>query len=67
MTPATHDELVTALSYALRFDERGKAHQLATEYTAKIAAEMLVRYLNQAGFVVMRRTPAKAHSTRDVG
>ena len=59
-TPATDAELVSALAYGLRFDGRGKAHRQATELTARIAAESLARYLGQAGFVVMKRPPAKA-------
>ncbi len=63
LTAATHAELVSALAYGLRFDERGKAHRQAVEVTARIAAETLARYLGQAGFVVMKRAPAKPHST----
>src|SRR5689334_18524265 len=63
LTPATRDELLTALSYALRFDERGKAHRRASEITAQIVAETLVRYLELAGFVVMKRPPKRPHST----
>ena len=61
LTPATDAELVSALAHGLRFDERGKAHRQATDLTARIAAETLARYLAQAGFVVMKRQPAKAH------
>jgi hypothetical protein len=63
LTPATDAELVAALAHGLRFDERGKAHRQAAELTARIAAETLARYLGQAGFVVMKRPPAKPHST----
>jgi hypothetical protein len=63
LIPATRDELLTALSYALRFDERGKAHRQASELTAQIAAQTLVRYLELAGFVVMKRPARKPPST----
>jgi hypothetical protein len=63
LIPATREELVTALSYALRFDERGKAHRQASELTAQIAAHTLVRYLEMAGFVVMKRPPRRPSST----
>jgi hypothetical protein len=63
LTAATHAELVNALAYGLRFDERGKAHRNAVDSMAQIAAETLARYLAQAGFVVMKRPAAKAHST----
>jgi hypothetical protein len=59
LAPATRDELVTALAYGLRFDERGKAHRQATEISAQIAAETLARYLDHAGFVVMRRPSSR--------
>ena len=39
LTPATRDDLIQALSYGLRFDERGKAHRRGAELTAQIAAE----------------------------
>ena len=63
LTPASRDDLVEALAYGLRFDERGKAHRRAVDSMAQIAAETLARYLEQAGFVVMKRPAAKAHST----
>jgi hypothetical protein len=56
-----HDEVVQALAYALRFDARGRSHRLAGELTARIAAETLADYLDQAGFVLMRRPAAEAH------
>jgi hypothetical protein len=63
LTAATYAELVSALAYGPRFDECGKAHRQATELTAHVAAETLARYLAQAGFVVMKRPPAKAPRT----
>jgi hypothetical protein len=53
---------VQALAYALRFDDRGRSHRHANELTARIAAETLARYLDQVGFVVMRRPAVEAHS-----
>jgi hypothetical protein len=61
LSPATRDELVTALAYGLRFG--GKAHRQAVDLSAKIAAETLARYLDQAGFVVMKRPSTEPHST----
>lgn len=63
LIPASRADLVDALMYALRFDERGKPHRLAVDSTAQLAAQTLVRCLEQAGFVVMRRAPAKAPTT----
>jgi hypothetical protein len=58
--PATREDIVGALSYALRFDERGKPYRAASEPMVAITAEVLVRYLERAGFVVMRRPPSKS-------
>ena len=60
--PATTDEVADALAYALRFQGRKRARS-ADEYMAKITAERLVAHLEQAGFVVMKKPPAKAAST----
>jgi hypothetical protein len=67
LTEASHGELVSALAYGLRFDGRGKPHRQAAELTARIAAETLACYLAQAGFVVMKRAPTKAHRTPPAG
>ena len=61
MTPASRDDLVQALAYGLCFDERGKSHRKAAELAARLAAETLARYLDQAGFVVMKRPAMKLH------
>ncbi len=63
LAPTSHAELVAALAYGLRFDQRGKATRTAAELTARIAAETLASYLEQAGFVVMKRPPAAVHAT----
>jgi hypothetical protein len=64
LTPTSHDDLVQALAYGLRCDERGKAHCLtADRMAADIVAETLAKHLDQAGFVVMKRSPHKLHST----
>ena len=57
---ATPDELRQALAYALRFNSSGKPHRQAADSMADIAAETLARYLDQAGFVVMKKPAAKA-------
>jgi hypothetical protein len=63
LTRATEDELLQALAYALRFDERGKPHRAARDDMARIAAQTIARYLDMAGFVVMKRPPRPAHGT----
>jgi hypothetical protein len=56
LTPADRRDLADAVAFALRFDGRKRAHQ-ADEYMASIAAERIVRHLERAGFVVLKRPP----------
>jgi hypothetical protein len=62
LTAATADEIAEALSYALRYDERGKPRRGGGDLTATIAAERLAEHLRRAGFVVMKTRPARPHS-----
>lgn len=62
LRPATRDEVSQALGYALRFNRSGKSHRHATEMTARIAADVMAEHLELAGFVVMKKPPAQAHS-----
>jgi hypothetical protein len=57
LTPADPHDLADAVAFALRFDGRRRVHS-ADEYMATIAAERVVRHLEKAGFVVMKRPPA---------
>ena len=63
LTTATAEEIAEALSYALRYDERGKARRGGGDLAASIAAERLTDHLRRAGFIVMRARPARSHST----
>jgi hypothetical protein len=56
LTPADPRDLADAVAFALRFDGRKRVHN-ADEYMAAIAAERVVRHLERAGFVVMKRPP----------
>ena len=60
---ASPEEIAEALSYALRYDERGKPRRGGGDLTAGIAAERLAEHLRRAGFVVMKVRPARPHST----
>lgn len=63
---AGQEEVVAALAYALRHDERGKPRRGAVsgwDFAAGIAAEHLATHLTRSGFVVMKRRPGQAHST----
>jgi hypothetical protein len=61
LTPADPQDLADAVAFALRFEGRRRVHQ-ADEYMAAIAAERVVRHLERAGFVVMKKPPLGGHS-----
>jgi hypothetical protein len=56
LSPATPEDLVDALSFALRFEGRRRVYH-AEDSMARITADRLVRYLEKSGFVVMKRPP----------
>ena len=66
LTPATAEDLEQALAFALRFDGRKRTHT-GDELMARITAEPLVKYLDRAGFVVMRRLASGDLQTRRRG
>jgi hypothetical protein len=53
LTPASRDDLVEALAFALRFQGRKRSHR-ADEIMAEIVAKRLVEHLERSGFVVMK-------------
>jgi hypothetical protein len=61
LTPADPKDLVDAIAFSLRFEGRRRVHQ-ADEYMAAIAAERVVRHLERAGFVVMKKPPIDGHA-----
>ena len=62
LRPAGEDDLAQALSYALRFDDRGKPRRTGADYLAPLAAAQLAAHLVLAGFVVMRRPALPPHT-----
>ena len=56
LTPASPDDLASALAFALRFEGRKRTHN-ADEIMAEIVARRLVEHLDRASFVVMKRPP----------
>jgi hypothetical protein len=56
LTPVDPADLADAIAFALRYSGRKRVHH-GDEYMAKIAAERIVRHLEDARFVVMRRPP----------
>ena len=63
LTAAATEEVAEALAYALRHDERGRPRGSVAgwDFAAGIAAEHLEAHLARAGFVVMKRRPARPH------
>jgi hypothetical protein len=55
-------DLVAALTYALRHDERGRPRKGGWDFAAELAAEHLAGHLRRANFVVTRRRPGTPHS-----
>jgi hypothetical protein len=62
LRPADPAEVADALAYALRYDGRHHVHH-ADGVMARITADYLIRYLAQAGFVLMREPPDVAPTT----
>ena len=56
LTPATPEDLANSLSFALRFEGRKSKHD-SDRLNADIVAQRLVRYLDKAGYVVMKKPP----------
>ena len=56
LRPATDDEILHALEFALRFKGR-KHHHHADNFMSRIAAEYLLQHLRESRFVVMKRPP----------
>jgi hypothetical protein len=66
LRPADAAELEQALAHALQFDGR-KRFKVSGEMMAKITAAHLVEQLGRAGFVVVKKPPAPAHSATAYG
>ena len=61
LTPADPRDLADATAFSLRFEGRKRKHD-AVEYMAAIAAERVVRHLERAGFVVLKKPSLGGHS-----
>jgi hypothetical protein len=62
LTPVTPEEIAEALSYALRYDERGKPRKGGWGFAAGLAAERLAEHLRRSGLIVMRARSGRPHS-----
>ncbi|MBV9748941.1 MAG: hypothetical protein JO157_09005 [Acetobacteraceae bacterium] len=65
LRPATREELVDSLVFALRFSGRKRVHD-ADDAMARIAAERLAEHLRLSGFVVMKKPPLPPPVDRSV-
>jgi hypothetical protein len=63
LTPADPDDLAAALAFALRFEGRKRQHD-SDAFMADIVAKRLVRYLERARYVVMKRPAARQCQTK---
>ncbi len=59
---ATQQEVAEALSYALRYDDRGKPRRGGLDILANLAADRLTEHLRQSGFVIMRTRTGRPHT-----
>lgn len=59
---ATAAELEETLSFALRYAGKKRVHS-ADDVMARVTAERLVRYLQDCGYVLMKRPSPSAPST----
>ena len=62
LSPANPEEVTDALSYALRYDERGRPRPHGGEMVAGLAAQHLTQHLQRAGFVLMKKRPGRPHN-----
>lgn len=57
LSPATREEVISSLSFALRFAGRKRVHS-SDDFMARIAAEHLADPLTRSGFVVGKGPPS---------
>jgi hypothetical protein len=57
LSPADPSDIADSIAFALLFSGRKRVHD-SDKYTAAIAANRIVRHLERAGFVVMKKPPA---------
>lgn len=62
LAAASPEEITEAISYALRYDERGKPRKGGWDFAAGLAAERLAEHLKRSGFILFRTKPGRPHS-----
>lgn len=63
LRPATQDDIIQSLAFALRFDGRRRVHD-ADGFMARIVAERLVEHLRVSGFMVMKKPSGRRQGRR---
>jgi hypothetical protein len=61
LTPAEPDDLADSLSFGLRHEGRKSQHD-SDKLNADIVAQRLVRHVDRARYVVMKKPPLGGHS-----
>jgi hypothetical protein len=61
LKPADSSGLADSFAFALRFSGRKRIHE-GNQFMAKIAADPIVRHLENSGYVVMKKPPAAGAS-----
>jgi len=61
LSPATPEDIIETLSFALRFNQGKRSHQ-HDHVMAEAAAVHLLDHLTRSGFVLMRKPPGPGHS-----
>ena len=56
LTPADASDIANWIAFALRYSGGKHVHD-SDVFTSRIAADRIVRHLEQAGFVVLKRPP----------
>jgi hypothetical protein len=56
LSPADPSDIAGSIAFALQLSGRKRVHD-ADQYMAPIVADRIVRHLERAGFVVMKRPP----------
>ena len=57
LKPAEAGDLADSIAFALCFSGRKRIHDFET-FTARIAADRIVRHLERSGYVVMKKPPS---------
>ena len=62
LSPATREDVIESLSFALRYNRRGKRVHDRDILMANAAAEHLLEALTRSGFVLLKKPPLQGGS-----